>query len=553
MKRACCYIRMSDPDQELSPERQWDEITARAAKDGYTIDAAHRYEDHGRSGWKRVRRVGFDRLRRDLDSGRLREAGVERLYVWRASRLARRMLEQIAVIAEFEKGGVEVLSTSEVWPEDPSIKQLVRAILAWVDQHYSDQLSDAVKSGMRAQARRGYWQSRPPYGYDLSREAPDAPPRLIIVEEEAAVVREIFRMRVEDNDGARKIAERLTRGGTPPPIREDKPRAATRDDLWSAKHVLTVLSNQSYTGAIMSPKAQRDPDRKVVCENAHPAIITLETFLKAKDIMAGARRNKTTRNPLRLSEQGLFRPWMRCASCAGPVTVTHGGRAPKRWYYYKCSRAETNVEACDGFSVRTDVLDPLIAASIEESTLTPEGTRNLLAATIVRLRATPAGERDGQRVQLDREERELGVQIDRLIKLVEATGDVEEGAKRIVELRERRTLVRGQRAKLPAADRSIPDLETVDVEAFRRAVTTAFAAKDVPTRRKALARILARIVLSHSGTIDVELRANLDPDPAPMMPHQLPLGPPEGSAPINRRWVRCGEVSRPKFHMTAAL
>ena len=179
--------------------------------------------------------------------------------------------------------------------------------------------------------------------------------------------------------------------------------------------------------------------------------------------------------------------------------------------------------------MRTDVLDPLVTASIEENTLTPEGTQELLLATITRLRATPAGQRDVQRASLEREERELSVQIDRLAKLARMTGDIEEVAFQINDLTARRSDVRARRAKLPPTERPIPDPEAVDTEAFRRAVVTAFAAKDVPTRRKALARILARILVSSEGFLDVQLRAALDGDAAPMMPHQPPAGPPWGS------------------------
>lgn len=158
MKLAGGYVRMSDRDQDLSPEQQWAEIEKRARADGYRLVPAHRYEDLGKSGWKKkTRRPDFDRMNRDARAGRLRAAGVDRLYVWKLNRVARTPLAQMQTLHDMEEAGDEVISLTQNWGDDPNLKKIYQAFTGVMDELYSDGLSEDVTRGLRSQGKKGYW------------------------------------------------------------------------------------------------------------------------------------------------------------------------------------------------------------------------------------------------------------------------------------------------------------------------------------------------------------------------------------------------------------
>ena len=67
--------------------------------------------------------------------------------------------------------------------------------------------------------------------------------------------------------------------------------------------------------------------------------------------------------------------------------------------------------------------------------------------------------------------------------------------------------------------------------------------------RKALDRLIVEVELK-PGTALIRYSWKAAPSGST---YQAPPGPPEGSGLIKRGWVLCGEVSRPKVYVTAAL
>ena len=45
--------------------------------------------------------------------------------------------------------------------QDRSIRKLIRPILAWLAERYSEELSSSVQRGMRSQASKGLWVKPP--------------------------------------------------------------------------------------------------------------------------------------------------------------------------------------------------------------------------------------------------------------------------------------------------------------------------------------------------------------------------------------------------------
>lgn len=488
MKLAAAYIRMSDDRQELSPQQQRDAIEERARQDGYAV--VRWFQDEGKSGWKkRTRRPRFEAMMRSVTSGRLAEQGISRLYVWKTNRLGRRRVAVLQTLCDLEDAGIELMSLSENWPEDPKLRKAIQTLLALFDELYCDNLSEDVTRGMRSQATRGLWvYGKPPYGYRRGERAGEAQP-LEIDPETAPVVKEIFALYLR-GDGTRRIAEELTRRRIPPPSRKDLARSR-HPKVWRSKHVRQILLNRAYTGALLFKE-------EVLCPDAHEALIAATDWKRAQRLRA-ERRRAPTKNPMRLGEKGLFTPWLRCGACGGAAMVRRGGSKEKPLFYYWCASAVDNRESCPGFSVRTDALDPKLLDTLQGDVLRPEHIKELIRASIERLRDTPDAALAERRGTLESEIRGLTSKIQNLLALAEGAGDgLDELGARLRELRSQRDTARAELAELPEPG-PLPEPEEVDSEAFRQAVLAAWGAKGVPEKRAALAGLLDHVTLDPAG------------------------------------------------------
>ena len=153
----------------------------------------------------------------------------------------------------------------------------------------------------------------------------------------------------------------------------------------------------------------------------------------------------------------------------------------------------------------------------------------LVAPCGISIGFTGQNERDGTRI------RATGAQV------IAGVLDQEDAVAMNAPLREQRDLAKLQLGALPAK-REEPGADEIDADAFRAAVLEAWTDQPLEERRSALAQLLRKITLSPGGVKSTYGYC-----------HHEPAGPPEGSAPINRRWVLCGDVSRPKVYVTAAL
>jgi len=71
--------------------------------------------------------------------------------VWAFSRIARNMFYCLRALATLDEAGIEVISLTEHDSGDRSMRKLIRPILAWLAERYSEELSSNVQRGMRSQ------------------------------------------------------------------------------------------------------------------------------------------------------------------------------------------------------------------------------------------------------------------------------------------------------------------------------------------------------------------------------------------------------------------
>src|ERR1700761_4814248 len=194
--RAAVYARVSTTRQAQAQgiEQQLDRLRAAAAERGWELDDQHVYRDDGYSG-ARLGRPGLDRLR---DHAALADLDV--VLVTAPDRLARNYVHQVLLIDELAGHGCQGEFLDRPMSADPH-DQLLLQIRGAVAEYEPTLIAERMRRGRQAKLRAGCllpW-TRPPYGYRLDPDRPRDPAGVTLEAAEAAVVRGLFAVYLEDH------------------------------------------------------------------------------------------------------------------------------------------------------------------------------------------------------------------------------------------------------------------------------------------------------------------------------------------------------------------
>jgi len=198
-------------------------------------------------------------------------------------RFGRNTLELMQVFRELKRLNIEVFFELEkIYISDPKA-ELMFTIHSSMAQAESENLSHDIKWGIHHAFRTGTSKliSRPCYGYRQSIDQ-NGNDTLVIYEEEAKVVRQIFNLK-QNNKSLRQISNILYSKGIPSPTGKPK---------WGTEALNKLLHNEKYTGNVMLQKTYVPDMLKTkqvknngqidmyYIENTHEAIIEAPDFLK---------------------------------------------------------------------------------------------------------------------------------------------------------------------------------------------------------------------------------------------------------------------------------
>ena len=200
------------------------------------------------------------------------------LLVSSLDRLSRDQVEQLYLKRLLGKFGVQVVSAAgETNGNGDALSDLVDRLLGAVHDFDRRRIIERTKAGKAAGRRAGrHVAGRVPYGYRAS----DAPGRLAIDQDEAAVVRSVFEQ-AKHGVGAAAIARRLNEAGV----------AGPTGGLWSRQAVAHLLRNPVYYGELHN------------VAKAQPAIVSRRVWNQAHTRMA-RRVSREPSDPKGLSNSG---------------------------------------------------------------------------------------------------------------------------------------------------------------------------------------------------------------------------------------------------------
>ena len=273
-KRVAAYARVSvDSEQLLHSLSAQVSYYSNLIQKNPNWEYAGVYADEGISGTGTAKRKEFLRMISDCEAGK-----IDLILVKSLSRMARNTVDLLNTVRHLKTIGVEVRFERENISTFTEDGEFLISLLASYAQSESESISENVKWGKRKKFAQGHTKGiMAPYGYRWQNG------ELVIVPEEAAMVKRIFREYV---DGKARTAMAddfnaeglITRARTP----------------WGHSSIRYILSNPVYVGDILlqktympspfvkSHKWNKGELPQYLIKDDHEPIIDRETFAKVQ-------------------------------------------------------------------------------------------------------------------------------------------------------------------------------------------------------------------------------------------------------------------------------
>ena len=247
--------------------------------------------------------------------------------------------------------------------DDPN-KSLEVILKNIVNETYATDISKKVSSSHQMRIKQGgFICGAAPYGY-VARKDEDGIRRLYPDENTAPIVKEIFDAYLKELstlDISKLLLEKRVYIATD--YRKYKKAVSDGDEpirIWQPTTILQVLKNRAYTGTLIQgrnqkhlyegkPRERLDEEYWTVTENAHEAIISMDTFEKVQEKISGKStpiRNSRKENEA-AKDDTIFRGMVYCNLCQKRMSVHRQLSGKRTVFYFSCNRfGEYKAEKC---------------------------------------------------------------------------------------------------------------------------------------------------------------------------------------------------------------
>jgi site-specific DNA recombinase len=345
--RCAIYTRVSTEhglDQEFnSLDAQYEAASAyikSQAHAGWTLIRS-RYDDGGYSGGSTDR----PDLQRLLDDIRARKIDV--IVVYKVDRLTRSLADFAKLVELFDTHGVSFVSVTQQFNTTTSMGRLTPNVLLSFAQFEREVTSERIRDKIAASKRKGLWVGgNLPLGYEIK----DG--KIVIIEQEAELVRSIFRRYLElggVNELVRDLSDRNIRTKT-----RQLSTGATRGGVPFGRGALYyLLSNRFYIGEVKY--------RNEILPGEQPPIMDRALFeaVRQKSLAQWSHRTVVRNKSDHLLAGLLF------DDAGHRMIPTHATKAGIRYRYY----ASAPVLHGDAKSTPAGSVCRVPAADIEDSVL----------------------------------------------------------------------------------------------------------------------------------------------------------------------------------------
>lgn len=297
------------------------------------------YADEGLSGTRMDKRDEMQRLIRDCKKGK-----IDRVIVKSVSRFARNTQELLTTIRLLKEIGVSVFFEEQGIDTDKLNMEMIVTFPGMAAQQESVSISENMRWSYKKRMESGEFNCcKAAYGYKLENN------QLVINEDEAAVIRRIFKMFLQ-GVGKQRIASILNSEGI-------KRRAGMKE--WSAQAIVYILNNERYIGdALLQKYMATDtlPFRNIknhgerqqyYVENSHASIVSKEMFKAVQDLQKERIVKSTEKRKMSILS-GL----MKCPDCG----CSFRRQIIKDATYWLCAGRASGSKECRSIRVKENAV-----------------------------------------------------------------------------------------------------------------------------------------------------------------------------------------------------
>lgn len=232
------YARVSTGRQEneATIESQLAEIKAKIAEDGHVLPPENLFLDDGWTG-EMFQRPGLDAMRDAAKAGQF-----QILYVYDRGRIARKFAYQEIVIEELSDKEIKFVTLHDVKAETPE-EMVLQAMQGVFHEYERVKIAERMRRGKLFKARNGIIiNGQSLYGYSYIRKSEKDPVQYVINEDEARVVKMVFRWFGDEGVSLREIMRRLYDQKISPRKR--------KSEFWTKGPIVRMLRCRTYIDGV---------------------------------------------------------------------------------------------------------------------------------------------------------------------------------------------------------------------------------------------------------------------------------------------------------------
>ncbi len=268
--------------------------------------------------------------------------------------------KQVYTIVYFEKENINTMDSKG---------EVMLTIMASLAQQESQSLSQNVKLGLQYRYQQGEIQVNCARFLGYTK---DENKRLVVVPEEAEIVKRIYREYLE---GASML--KIARG-----LEADGILNGAGNERWHTSNINNILRNEKYIGDALLQKTytvdfltkKRVKNNGIVpqyyVENSHEAIIPREVFMQVQEELIRRRIVHTSPNgkTRTFSSNHCFAQIIICGDCGEVFRRVHWNNRGKKSVVWRCiSRLENTGLFCDAQTVPESRIEQVLVAAINQT------------------------------------------------------------------------------------------------------------------------------------------------------------------------------------------
>jgi site-specific DNA recombinase len=439
--------------------------------------------------------------------------------VYAPDRLSRNYAYQVLLLEEFSRSGVETVFLKAAPGNSPE-ERLVVQFQGMIAEYERAQIAERSRRGKRHRAKLGCVNvlSGAPYGYRYVKKTEASEAHYAVLEAEAEVVREMYRLYTQELWSIGAIARELNRRNVP---------THSGKGPWERSTLWGMLRNPAYQGRACFGKTEASARQRVTkrlrekggfsprCSAGHerpreqwieiavPALVSEATFALAQERLAENQRLSARRTKAPTLLQGL----LVCGQCGYGWYRTSTKTTRCQAQYYRCLGSDRyrhlRGPVCSCRPLRQEYLDELVWAEVVRLLNEPELVRAEIERRVHEsLNSDPAQQR---KARLTQELKRVEAQLDKLLDAYqEELLSLAQLRTRVPDLKRRQTALANelQGVALKAMEQSrLIELQS-SLENFLATLRQSAQSLGVLERQKII-RLVVKEIVVHADTLTI--------------------------------------------------